>query len=1159
MPAVVASVLGPVLVAADDRAVPPGGPRARALVVALALADGATVAWRELADELWPDGLPADPRGAIQTVVSRTRAAATAQVVESQDGGYRLGGLSDLAVARRTVGEARALLAGDPGAALAAARHAAALWRGTAGSDVADAAPGLADALAAAARAARDALVAVEVDALLALGRADEALEPATAAARTAPTDEDAQLRLMRAQAATGRTTDALRTFARLRDALADELGADPRRDVVALNEQLLAGDAGTTSAPASTGRAASPPDRPTDGAAPPDRPTAGTAAPDRPTAGAASPDHPPAGPASPARSLATHGHGPGRRPVGLRTAQHALLGRDGDLAAVDAAWESARLVTLLGTGGLGKTTLAQEVGRRAQDDVWVVVVELAGVRADADVETALASALGLAQGARSARLGDRLPATPDATGRIAERLGEVPTLLVLDNCEHVVAGAAQCADALLGAVPGLRILTTSRTPLLVAGERLHPLAPLAVDDGHGAAVELFRERAEAARPGVTLQRDVVARIATRLDGLPLAIELAAARVRTMTVEEVERRLDARFALLRSGDRLAPDRHRTLEAVIDWSWHLLGDDEQRVLRRLSVLPDGFDLDAAAALGRLTTVAAVAGDGAGTDDAWDVLDALDGLVLQSLCSVTEDRGDGDEEPAVRYRMLETVREFGQLRLAEADELDAALDAMLAWALAFAARWAPALVDGDQPAAMRALRREQDNLLLAFRTALDRGRSGEAYTLYVAITGYWSLRGAHEQVFGLGIDLLAGTHGWRVEPGHADATALALTELAAMGIFGDAGSTARALARLRLVVRQLGSHLGPRTRAFAGLALAGSVAGMARELADLRRSTDTYLAMMGHMLSAQLAENSGRLEVARRWVEVAYALGVARQDVWAEANNASFLAQLACEEGLAQEALRWVSVARTGMGRLLAEEELHQVAWLELAASVGVGDLATARDRCDALAEVAASGRVGRTTWQSPELTALEQAGRGEIAAAEGDVDAALDHLHAAYDAFGPDGGGERTSPWFIMITVGWIARLVLAPEAARAGRPTPSTPAPALARHVREWQLVRAPDAVDHPVLGTAAVGLGTAAWAGTDDGTRVDDGLELFFLAELLGSRQDLPMLHRAPLDARARELVGPERAEAARARARAVGRRHAAARALSLVDALWR
>lgn len=1117
MPAVVASVLGPVLVAAGDRTVSPGGPRARALVVALALADGATVPWRALADELWPDDPPADPRGALQTVVSRTRATASAQVVESQDGGYRLGGPSDLSVVRRASADARALLARDPHAALAAARDATALWRGTAGPDVADAAPGLADALADAARSARHALAAVEVEALLALGRSEEALDLATTAAGTAPADEDAQLRLMRAQAAAGRTTDALRTFARVRDVLADELGADPRPDLVALNERLLAGAAGAAYGP---------------------------------SAAVPRSEH--------ATATAARRRGPARHPVGLRAPRHALLGRADDLAAVDAAWADARLVTVLGTGGLGKTTLVLEVGRRAQDDAWVVVVELAGVRSDADVETAIASALGLAHGTRSARLGDRLPATPDATGRIAERLGEVPTLLVLDNCEHVVAGAAQCADALLAAVPGLRVLTTSRTPLLVAGERVHPLAPLPVDGGHGAAVELFCERARAARPGVALPLEVVARIATRLDGLPLAIELAAARVRTMTVEEVERRLDARFALLRSGDRLAPDRHRTLEAVIDWSWHLLGGDEQRVLRRVSVLPDGFDLDAAAALGRLTTTIATTEDGT-ADDAWDVLDALDGLVLQSLCSVTEDRGDGDDEPVVRYRMLETVREFGQLRLVEVGEHDAALDAMLAWALAFAARWAPALVDGDQPAAMRALRREQDNLLLAFRTALDRGLSGEAYTLYVALTGYWSLRGAHEQVFGLGVDLLAGTHGWRVEPRHADATALALTELAAMGIFGDPGSTARALARLRLVERELGAVLGPRTSAFASLALAGSVAGMARELADLRRSSDTYLAMMGHMLSAQLAENAGRLEVARRWIEQAYALGVARGDVWAEANNASFLAQLAAEEGLAQEALRWVSVARTGMGRLVAEEELHQVAWLELAASVGVGDLATARDRCDALAEVAASGRMGRTTWQSPELVALERAGRGEIAAAEGDVAAALDHLQAAYDAFGPDGGGERTSPWFIMITVGWIARLVLAPEAVREGRPEPSAPAPALARHVHEWQLVRAAGAVDHPVLGTAAVGLGTAAWAGTDDGTRVDDGLELFFLAELLGSRQDLPMLHRGPLEVRARELLGGDRADAARVRARAVGRRHAAARALTLVDTLWR
>ncbi|NNH07803.1 hypothetical protein HLB10_11995, partial [Cellulomonas fimi] len=1095
--------------------------------VALALAGGRTVPWRELAGDVWPDDGPADPRAALQTVVSRTRAATSHDVVASHDGGYALAGDSDLALARRHADEGRTALAdARPSDALDTARSGLALWRGTPGADVADASPVLAEALAGAAAEVRGALRGVEVDALLALARPQDALGPALAAAQAAPTDEDVHLRLMRAQHAAGRTTDALRTFARLRAALADELGVDPRADVTAFNARLVTGDAPDAATDAATGT----------------QPPGGVA-------GAA------VGPRDVHDEPAGLPGRPPRAPVGLRAAARPLLGRADDLAAVDELLSGARLVTVLGTGGLGKTSLALEVARRRRDAEWVVVVELAGVRTDADVDVALADALGLGQAARSARLGDRLAATPDVRARAAERLAEGPALLVLDNCEHVVAGAAGLADDLLGAVAGLHVLTTSRTPLLVRGEQVHALAPLGVDDdGHGAAVDLFVERALAARPGATLPRDVVARVVSRLDGLPLAIELAAARVRTMTVEEVERRLDARFSLLRSGERLAPDRHRTLEAVIDWSWNLLTDAEQRVLRRLSVLPDGFGLDAAQAIGALTAPGAAAG---GTD-AWDVLDALDGLVLQSLCTVAEDRHpEGDGLPGVRYRMLETVREFGQLRLADAGETVAAHDAMLAWAAAFARTWSPALVEGDQPAAMRAVRAEQDNLLLALRTALDTGRRGEAYALYVLLGGHWSLRGAYEQVHGLGVELLGRTHGWRVDAAFADVAALALVWVTGMGVFGEGTLTARAVGRLRVVARALDGQLGPRTRAFVRLALAGSVPAAARELAVLRRSPDTYLAMLGHMLSAQLAENSGRVVVARRWVEVAHGLAVGRGDVWAEANNASFLGQIASEEGNPRETLAWAARARAGLRRIVADEELTQITWLELAGSVGAGDADRAEALCDELTVTATTGRAGGTGWAAPEITALALAGRGELAVLRGDVAAGLAHLQAAHATFGAVDSQAQASPWFVMVSAGWVARLVLAPASARVGQPDVAEPARALARHVREWAFLRSTGVVDHPVLGTAAVALGTAAWADGDDAA-VDDGLELFWLAELLGSRQDLPMLRRAPLEARARRLVGDARVEDARRRARAVGRRGAAERAFALVASLW-
>ncbi len=236
----------------------------------------------------------------------------------------------------------------------------------------------------------------------------------------------------------------------------------------------------------------------------------------------------------------------------------------------------------------------------------------------------------------------------------------------------------------LITRTPALRVLTTTRAPLGLAAERIYPLPQLARDD----AVELFRERATAARPGVLLDDERVAALVDRLDGLPLAVELAAARVRVMSVEEIERRLDDRFALLRGGSRAAPERHQTLLAVIDWSWNLLDPDEQYALRRLAVFRDGFSLDGAAAV----------------LEADDALDVVTRLVDQSLVVVTE--ADG----GLRYRLLETVREFGRVQLATAGDEEDAERLLQDWATGFArvateTMFTPAQVEVDAPGAGR----------------------------------------------------------------------------------------------------------------------------------------------------------------------------------------------------------------------------------------------------------------------------------------------------------------------------------------------------------------------------------------------------------------------------------------------------------------------
>jgi len=330
------------------------------------------------------------------------------------------------------------------------------------------------------------------------------------------------------------------------------------------------------------------------------------------------------------------------------------FVGREDDIAGVAKALREASLVTITGVGGVGKTRLAVEVAAELQphqpDGSWIV--ELAAADSDDAFVQVVAATLGIA--ARPAM---------SLEDSVVESLGGRSMLLVLDNCEHLLDAVGLLAERVLRDCPDVRLLATSREGLAVPGERVWPLrslpVPRDVDPGSlaaSAAIMLFVDRATAARPGFRLDESnaaAVAELCRRLDGIPLALELAAARVVAMSPAEIAGHLDERFRLLTGGRRTAVERHQTLRATVDWSYSHLSEVERRVFDRLGVFSATFDADAATA---------VAGDGL---DAWDVLDALTGLVAKSMV-VVADEGEG-ESGATRYQLLETLRHFAREQL------------------------------------------------------------------------------------------------------------------------------------------------------------------------------------------------------------------------------------------------------------------------------------------------------------------------------------------------------------------------------------------------------------------------------------------------------------------------------------------------------------
>ncbi|WP_143965547.1 BTAD domain-containing putative transcriptional regulator [Gordonia zhaorongruii] len=492
------------------------------------------------------------------------------------------------------------------------------------------------------------------------------------------PLDEPAHVLLMRTLAATGRTNEALAVFARLRRTLAEELGADPGPAASAVNAELLAAASG--GALASSG--------------------------------------------SPVRRTQD------------RLCEVGLIGRESDLDALDALLVQRRVVTVQGPGGVGKTSIASTLGKRFADrGTSVYFVPLAAVRDGDDLIAAVAGGLGVGESDVRTSSVPRMVVS-DLSERLGDALRGTDTLLILDNCEQVIDACASLVESLVAELPRLKVVVTSRSPLLIATEQVYPLPVLGTDGALSPGVELFVERARSVRPNAELDPVAVATLCAHLDGLPLAIELAAARIRVMSVDEIMAGLTERFALLRSADRLAPDRHRTLEAVIDWSWDLLDEPSRAALRRTCLFPDGFSFDAAA------TVTGTSGAA--------LADALTALVDQSLLQVIESAGQ------TRYRMLEMVREFGEQRAELSGDVDAVTAAMTEWACAFChgVRERYEQTPDYVLAAMVAV--ESENLVWVLRravTALEDGdaSAGDIVTAVFPIVGlFWASRGLHAEV-------------------------------------------------------------------------------------------------------------------------------------------------------------------------------------------------------------------------------------------------------------------------------------------------------------------------------------------------------------------------------------------------------------------------
>ncbi|MFF2504692.1 BTAD domain-containing putative transcriptional regulator [Streptomyces sp. NPDC058067] len=756
-----------------------------------------------------------------------------------------------------------------------------------------------------------------------------------------------------------------------------------------------------------------------------------------------------------------------GREPArgrGVPAQLTRFVGRTDELSRIGALLAGSRLVTLTGPGGAGKTRLAAEAARDRPGVCWAEIAPLADGE---QLPYALLAALGVREGFRGPQ--------GDPVGRLIDALQEREVLLVLDNCEHVVDDAARTAGLLLGACPGLRILATSREALGITGEALCPVPPLAA----GPAARLFMDRAAAVRPDADLHARVEAvhGICEALDGLPLAIELAAARLRTLTVDELAARLDDRFRLLSRGDRTKAPRHRTLRAVVEWSWELLEEEERELARRMAVFSGGSSGGA--------TLAAV--------------EAVCGVPYPEdlLASLTEksflEAADG------RYRMLQTIRAFCAERLAGEGEVSRLRDAHAAYFRALAAEAEPHLRGGGQLPWLAGLWAERDDLSAALRH-LVRTDARAGLRLMADLSWFWRLRGLHGEHVPVARELLAAL-GDEPPEGMAEEYVLCVINTVA-GDGNDPAEPAR-LARAEAVLARL-DHALRRPFMIVLWSVAHGPQHAVRE--RLRRQVGEApwgLALLDVGLGFQ-EFFAGRPDASEELFARALDGFRATGDRWGMANCLDPLGMFADWRGERERALALLDEGLTHVAALEAPEETADLLHRRAHVLLHQDQLQDAADHFTRSAAMARAAAV-------PDKVASAWRGLGDVARAGGDAERARAHYEAALELCAANwfsvGETVRT-----LIGLGRVALAVSGTEEARdwfgQARALCDGPARALElADVAEAFASVADDPREAAVLLGAGAGLRGLALAGDRD---------------------------TAPVAARAREALSPETYEKA-------------------------